>query len=122
MSTPVPLISPPISWISLPDVESSKLFLFLNCCDIGMLLPSLWVLLPLTTLALLNECYINHRRVQRSLEETGDRLVVFMNENDQFRVNHRFCKPYIGTSQDDIMRRASRGNKRMARAIKVGGQ
>ncbi|CAM9749075.1 unnamed protein product, partial [Hapterophycus canaliculatus] len=57
---------------------------------------------------------------QRSLEETGDRLVVFMNENEQFRVNHRFCKPYIGTTQDDdIMRRASRGNKRMARAIKV---
>ena len=58
---------------------------------------------------------------QRSLEKTGDRLVVFMNENDQFRVSHRFCRPFIGTSQDDIMRRVSRGNKRMARAIKVGG-
>lgn len=57
--------------------------------------------------------------LQRSLEETGDRLVVFMNEHDRFRVNHRFCKPYIGTSEDEIMRRASRGNKRMARAIKV---
>lgn len=56
---------------------------------------------------------------QRSLEKTGDRLVVFMNENEQFRVNHRFCRPFIGTSQDDIMRRVSRGNKRMARAIKV---
>lgn len=43
-----------------------------------------------------------------------------MNENEQFRVNHRYCKPFIGTTQDDeIMRRASRGNKRMARAIKV---
>lgn len=45
--------------------------------------------------------------------------MVFMNEHEQFRVNHRFCKPYIGTSDDEIMRRASRGNKRMARAIKV---
>lgn len=42
-----------------------------------------------------------------------------MNENEQFRVNHRFCKPFVGTSEDDIMRRVSRGNKRMARAIKV---
>lgn len=59
------------------------------------------------------------RVVQRSLEKSGDRLVVFMNENEQFRVNHRFCKPFIGTSQDDVMRRVSRGNKRMAKAIKV---
>lgn len=58
---------------------------------------------------------------QRSLDETGDRLVVFMNENEQFRVNHRFCRPFVGTSQDDIMRRVSRGNKRMAKAIKARG-
>lgn len=56
---------------------------------------------------------------QRSLDDTGDRLVVFMNENEQFRVNHRFCRPFVGTSQDDIMRRVSRGNKRMSRAIKA---
>lgn len=64
---------------------------------------------------------LGHAR-QRSLEEAGDRLVVFMNENEQFRVNHRFCKPFVGTSQDDIMRRVSRGNKRMAKAIKVRAQ
>ncbi|CAM9142920.1 unnamed protein product [Ectocarpus sp. 12 AP-2014] len=57
---------------------------------------------------------------QRNLLETGDRLVVFMNEHQQFRVNHRFCKPYVGTTKhDDVMRRASRNNRRMARAIKM---
>lgn len=59
------------------------------------------------------------RSMQRSLEESGERLVAFMDENEQYRVKHRFCKPFIGTSQDEIMRRVSRGNKKMAKALKV---
>lgn len=79
-----------------------------------------WFPAMIPSVLLLCVCALRNAVIyQRSLEQAGDRLVVFMNENEQFRVNHRFCRPFLGTSQDDIMRRVSRSNKRMAKAIKA---
>jgi hypothetical protein len=56
---------------------------------------------------------------ERALKSSGDLLVTFMGEQDTYRVNHRFMRPFIGGSKDALIARASKGNKNLIQAIRM---
>jgi hypothetical protein len=56
---------------------------------------------------------------ERALKSSGDLLVTFMGEQDIYRVNHRYMRPFIGGSKDALIARASKGNKNLIQAIRM---
>eukprot|EP00611_Tribonema_gayanum_P030380 TRINITY_DN842_c0_g1_i4.p1 TRINITY_DN842_c0_g1~~TRINITY_DN842_c0_g1_i4.p1 ORF type:complete len:910 (-),score=249.88 TRINITY_DN842_c0_g1_i4:47-2776(-) len=54
-----------------------------------------------------------------ALEQSGYLLLTFMGEYDQYRVNYRFSRPFIGGSKDPLVARASRFNRNLSQAVRM---